>query len=100
MSEDFGNDFITLTDEEGNDAEFEHLDTMTVDGETYMAFVPAGAPLEDDAELIILKLVADEQTGEELLASLEDEDEADRLFGMFKERMENYYEAEDENDEE
>ena len=41
MSEEYGNDFITLTDEEGNQIELEHLDTLEYNGETYMAFVEA-----------------------------------------------------------
>ena len=28
MSEEFGPDFITVTDEDGNDFELEHLDTL------------------------------------------------------------------------
>ena len=28
MSEEYGNDFITLTDEDGNEVELEHLDTL------------------------------------------------------------------------
>jgi hypothetical protein len=39
MSEEYGNDFITLTDEEGNQLELEHLDTLEYNGATYMAFV-------------------------------------------------------------
>ena len=40
MSDDFGNNYVVLTDEEGNEREFEHIDTVGMDGETYMAFIP------------------------------------------------------------
>ena len=40
MSEDFGPNFITLTDEDGNDIELEYVDAIEVDGQTYMAFFP------------------------------------------------------------
>ena len=33
MSEEFGPDFITVTDEDGNDFELEHLDTLDSDEE-------------------------------------------------------------------
>lgn len=38
MSEEFGPDFITVTDEDGNEFELEHLDTLEYNGQTYMAF--------------------------------------------------------------
>lgn len=40
MSEDFGPNFITLTDEDGNEIELEYVDAIEVDGQTYMAFSP------------------------------------------------------------
>ena len=40
MSEEFGPNFITLTDEDGNDIELEYVDALELDGQTYMAFFP------------------------------------------------------------
>ena len=40
MSKEYGADFITITDEDGNEFELEHLDTLEYNGETYMAFFP------------------------------------------------------------
>ena len=40
MSEEFGPDFITVTDEDGNDFELEHLDTLEYNNEVYMPFSP------------------------------------------------------------
>ena len=48
MSDAFGNDFITLTDDEGNSFELEHLDTLEIDDETYMAFLPADMSEDDE----------------------------------------------------
>lgn len=92
MSEEFGPDFITLTDEDGNEFELEHLDTLELDGQTYMAFLPAeyededGAALEleeDDMGLIILKVV--EENGEEELATLDSDEELERVYDRFME---------------
>ena len=47
MSEEFGPDFITVTDEDGNEFELEHLDTLEYNGQTYMAFFPAVEGKED-----------------------------------------------------
>ena len=41
MSEEFGPNFITVTDEDGNDIELELLDVLEHKGQTYMAFFPA-----------------------------------------------------------
>ena len=50
MSEDFGPNFITLTDEDGNEFELEYIDALEVDGQTYMAFFPAVEEDEADEE--------------------------------------------------
>ena len=73
MSEEFGPDFITVTDEDGNEFELEHLDTMEHNGQVYMAFFPAVDEPEDgevtdvdldDEEygLIIMKVVEENGT--------------------------------------
>ena len=97
MSEEFGPDFITVTDEDGNDFELEHLDTLEYNNEVYMAFFPAvsedaqeGEPADidlDDEEygLIIMKVV--EEDGEELLSTLDSDEELDLIYNQFMERL-------------
>ena len=81
---EYGADFITITDEEGNSFELEHLDTLEFEGETYMAFLPADMDEEDpDYGIIILKVI--EENGEEILGSVDDEDELDRVYERFME---------------
>ena len=98
---DFGNDFVVLSDEEGNEYEFEHLDTLEHNGVTYMAFVPAEMSLGEEDELVIMKLV-NEGTDEEMLESVVDDDELEPVFGLFLERLQNLYfdDVEDEESEE
>ena len=92
MSEAFGNDYVVLTDEDGNEVEFQHIDTVVVDGQTYMAFIPAELAVDEDAEVVVLKVV--EEDGEEILATVEDEAEADKIFEIVMERVEDMYEEE------
>lgn len=92
MSEAFGNDYVVLTDEDGNEVEFQHIDTVEVDGQTYMAFIPAELAVDEEAEVVILKVV--EEDGEEVLATVEDEAEADKIFEIVMERVEDMYEDE------
>lgn len=93
MSEEYGNDYVVLTDEDGNEVEFQHIDTVEVDGETYMAFIPADLSVEEEAEVVILKVI--EEDGEEILATVEDEAEADKIFDIVMERVEDMYEDEE-----
>lgn len=92
MSEAFGNDYVVLTDEDGNEVEFQHIDTVEVNGQTYMAFIPAELAVDEEAEVVILKVV--EENGEEILATVEDEAEADKIFEIVMERVEDMYEEE------
>ena len=89
MSEDYGANFITLTDDEGNEFVLEYVDALEMDGVTYMAFFPA---VEDEADeesedygLVILKSVV--ENGEELLATVDDEAELDAVYELFMEQI-------------
>ena len=89
MNEEFGPDFITVTDEDGNDIELELLDVLEHKGQTYMAFFPAvleGTEEEsDDYGMVILKSI--EENGEELLSTLDSEEELEEIYGLFMERF-------------
>lgn len=101
MSEEYGNDFVVLTDEEGNEEEFEHLDTLELNGETYMAFIPAEMSELDEAELVILKLI-NEGRDDEMLESVDDESELEAVYGMFLERLQDsdeFYDDDEDEDE-
>ncbi len=87
MSEEFGPDFITVTDEDGNEFELEFVDTIEHKGQVYMAFFPAETDTdaeEDEADgLIILKSV--EIDGEEQLSTLDSEAELEEVYDRFME---------------
>ena len=85
MSEDFGGDFISITDEEGNEFELELLDVLEKDGTFYHAFIPAGQVEEEEIEIVLLKTV--EENGEELLSTLDSEEELNEIYTLFMERL-------------
>ena len=86
MSGEFGSDFITISDEEGNDFLLEHLDTIEVDDVYYMAFLPADIEEDDeDYGLIILKVT--EEEGEDILTSIDDEDLLEDIHSRFIGRL-------------
>ena len=82
MSEEYGPDFVTVTDDEGNEFELEHMGTLEYNGTTYMAFVPADMDEDDeDFGLILLKVI--EENGEEILADIDDQQELDAVYEQF-----------------
>ncbi|QNL43379.1 DUF1292 domain-containing protein [Oscillibacter hominis] len=93
MSEEFGPNFITLTDEDGNEIELEYVDALEHNGQTYMAFFPVVEDEQDpeqvenaeDYGLVILKSVL--ENGEELLSTLDDDEELDRVYELFMEQL-------------
>lgn len=87
MSEEYGSDYIVITDEEGNEYELEHLSTIEVGEDSYMAFLPADSDEdgEEPSEMIILKVV--EEDGEELLEAIEDDDELEQVYEFFMEQL-------------
>ena len=90
MSDEYGPNFITLTDEEGNDIELEYVDALEHNGQTYMAFFPT---VEDEADeaaaedfgLVILKTVM--ENGEELLSTLDSDEEVNEVYDLFMEQI-------------
>lgn len=77
-------DIYTLTDEDGNESQFELLATTEVDGTVYLAL----EPLDDnpDDTYVILKLVRDEND-EEVLVTIDDDDEFDRIADLFEDEF-------------
>ncbi|MCI9672139.1 MAG: DUF1292 domain-containing protein [Lawsonibacter sp.] len=97
MEENFGPDFITVTDEDGNDFELELVDTLEHKGVTYYAMFPTveedeatGEPRDVDADdeeygLVIMKGI--QENGEELLSTLDSDAELDEIYELFMERF-------------
>ena len=92
MQNEYGSDFITISDEDGTEYELEVLSTLEYDGNTYMAVVPAGESLEEyELEVSILKSV--EEDGESILCAIEDEAELQAVYDLL---MDSLYEEEEE----
>ena len=84
MSEEFGNDFVTIIDDDGNEFELELLDTMDYNGSTYAAFLPTDISEDDpDYGIIILRIVPDDN-GDELFESIDDDEVLEDVFEHFK----------------
>lgn len=85
MSEEYGSDFISISDEEGNSYELEHVDSVEINGEYYLAFLPADISEDDERYgLIIMKSIEDD--GEEVFI-VPDDDETQMAYERFMERL-------------
>ena len=91
MTDDFGSDFMTIVDEDGEEYELEVLSTLELDSGTYLAVIPAGLEEDEAPEVSILKSV--EEDGEPILCAIEDEAE---LQSVYDKIMAQLYEEDEE----
>ena len=77
---EFQSEYYTLTDEEGNELQFEVIGSAEINGTVYYAMIPVDdQPAEEDVyEYVILKAEKDED-GEDILVTIDDDDEFDRV---------------------
>lgn len=86
---------VTLQDEDGNDVTFDHLLTLEFEGSNYI-LLEAQQDMEDclQGESIILKIEQDEN-GDDLYATIEDEEEYQRVFQKCLEILEEQSDGEE-----
>lgn len=85
MSE-FGDDFITITDEDGEEYELEVLMRVEYQGAEYLGVCPAGLPEEAELEVSILKV--EEEDGEEILCAVQDDEELEAVYALMLDQEE------------
>ena len=74
---------LTLTDENGNDVDFEYLDCIDYEGKEYLVLMPAE---EESGEIVILEVEpVDEET--ENYLSVQDENILNAVYAIFKEKF-------------
>ena len=80
-------EFFMLTDEDGNEIEFELIGSVEIKGVEYYAMIPADAAdqAQEDGgfcEYVILKKEKDE-AGEDMFVTIDDDDEFDDIADVF-----------------
>ncbi len=91
MADQYGSDFISIVDDDGNEYELEVLSTLEYNGSTYMAVIPAADSLQElQLEVSILKSI--EEDGEPILCAIEDEEELQAVYDLI---MDELYEEEE-----
>ena len=73
---------LTLTDENGNDVDFEYLDCIDYEGKEYLVLMPAE---ELATEIVILEVEPVDEENENYL-SVDDEGVLNAVYNIFKEK--------------
>ena len=82
---------LTLTDENGQDVDFEYLDCIEYLGKEYLVLMPAD---EVSTEIVILEVEPVDEENENYL-SVQDEDTLNAVYAIFKEKYEDVLTFED-----
>lgn len=82
---------LTLTDDQGNDVDFEYLDCLEYQGKEYLVLMPFDAP---NTEIVIMEIEPVDEENENYLA-VEDEKVLNAVYGIFKEKYQDILTFED-----
>ena len=94
MEQDYGANYISITDEDGVEYELEVLSAVTYKGAEYLALTPADA--DEDAEELEVSILKSVMDGDEpVLVTVEDDDELEAVYDLLMQTM---FEDEDSED--
>lgn len=89
---------LVLVDDEGQEHEFELLAELEIENQNYRVLIPldeeddeeceCGCEECEDAEVVILKVIYDEE-GNEFLSDIEDDEEWEKVADAWQELVEN-----------
>lgn len=82
---------LTLTDENGEDIDFEYMDCIPYNGTEYLVLMPAE---EDSNEIVILEVQPVDEENENYVA-VESEEILDAVYQIFKDRYKDVLQFED-----
>lgn len=100
LNSPYGNDILTLMDDNGVEHTFEVLDQYDDGEKRYLALSPVfdnpQDMLNDTGALVIMRVC--EEDGEEFLETIEDEDELDAIADIFMKRLEEDFDFEEDEE--
>jgi uncharacterized protein YrzB (UPF0473 family) len=82
---------ITLTNENGEEVEYQLIDSITYENAEYVVLLPVD---EEDCEVVILAVEADDDEMENYV-TVDDEDILEGVYEIFKERFADQLDFED-----
>lgn len=87
MSDEYGSNYYSISDDEGNVYELEHLDTIEMDGTFYLAFLPTDVDVDSEQYGILILKQETDASGEQFLVVPEDDEEIDRVYDRFMQQL-------------
>ena len=84
--EEYEPEMVSLFDEDGNEIEFELLDVIDYEGESYAVMLPP-----DDNEVVIMLLEEGETEEDDTLLTVTDEKILDEVYAIFKENNKDFF---------
>ena len=81
------NNILTFYDDNNEALELEIIDSFELSGNKYAALAtPEDLTAENDESEVYIMRIESESSGEDVFVTIEDDDELDRAFEMFKDR--------------
>ncbi len=94
---DEDSNIVTLTDEDGNEVNFEFVDFIEYEDDNYVILLPADeVEAGDSDEVVILK--EDKASEEESYISVDNEEVLNKVFEIFKEKFKDEFDFADDVD--
>ncbi len=87
MEDQYGSDFISITDEDGVEYELEVLTTVEFNGNSYLAVIPAADDPNSIQDLQVSILKSTEENGEPMLIGIEDENELKAVYDLIMDSL-------------
>lgn len=84
--EEHDEEIITLFDDDGNQTDYIIVDGVEYNDKMYLALVAEEEAEQDECEFLILR--ADQEGDEEVLSTIEDEDEFNEVLKLLDEKLE------------
>lgn len=95
MGEDERDDIVVLVGEDGEEVEFELLDTVEMNDNEYVVLLPLEEQEDEEVDEVVILKVEHNEDGDDAFITVDDEEELTEVFEEFKERMEEEYDFED-----
>ncbi len=91
MNDEERDDIVVLLGEDGEEVEFEHLDTIEMDGNEYVILLPLEEQENEEVDEVVILKIEHNEDGEDSFITVDDEEELNKVFEEFKTRMEDEY---------
>ncbi|MBO5953954.1 MAG: DUF1292 domain-containing protein [Oscillospiraceae bacterium] len=87
MADQYGSDFMTIVDEDGQEYELEVLSSLDYNGFTYLAVIPAGLDQDEGSDLEVSILKSVDEDGEPILCAIENDEELQAVYDLIMEQL-------------